>query len=739
MTPKRLAGRPRRNRSAACTAVLALSAGAGPAPAIAADLWGVCAPLPRPPEGVAEPGPEPGPVRVDADQARGRTGEITTFEGNVKVLRNGRRVDAERADYDQAEDRVDAEGNVRFNTPAVSMWGERGQFRLGEESGAIEDVRFLYRDFHAFGEAAYAEFADPEHARMEEVRYTTCGFEDKDWELRAEEVKLDRTTNTGEAYHASLWFQGVPFLYSPYLNFPLSGRKTGLLAPSYGSTERTGLDLTIPYYWNIAPNQDATTTVRHIERRGTLLMGEFRYLEPTHRGTINLDWLPDDRIYGDDRSGLSIDHRTNPTDRLSTEVLYNRVSDKDYFNDLDNNLGNLATTHLEQRGEAAYHADFWSVQTRVQSYQALVGDEPYQRLPQVLFNATSPSMPGELKYGIDSEYVRFVHDDRVPTGSRVDLTPSVSLPMEGLAWFLTPKLSARHTQYQLTDATADDAPSRTLPVASLDSGLFFERELELAGRPLVQTLEPRLFFLHVPYEDQSDLPRFDTGQRGFSFNQLFREDRFSGPDRVGDADQVSLAVTSRFFDAATGVEYLKGSIGRIYYLDEREVTLNGAVPEDSPNSNWVGELTGTPLPGLDLRVTAEWDPDENKTRQALYKVNYRRGDKRIVSAAYRTSSPTNEEWDLAFRWPVTPNWHLLGRWYYDVEEGEYLETAQGIEYESCCWTFQAVVKNEPYLDSGGVWRDERSYMFQLTLKGLTSFGEGLGEHLQSGTGLVRYN
>ncbi|HKJ77053.1 MAG TPA: LPS assembly protein LptD, partial [Gammaproteobacteria bacterium] len=604
----------------------------------------------------------------------------------------------------------------------------------------IDNARFLYRDFHAFGEASFIEFADPDHAYMEDVSYSTCGFEDKDWELRAEQLKLDRTTNTGEAYHASLWFQGVPFLYSPYLNFPLKGRKTGLLAPSYGSTERTGLDLTVPYYWNIAPDKDATTTLRHIEERGTMFLGEFRYLEPTHRGTVNYDWLPSDRIYGDDRSRLIVDHRSNPTDRLSTEVLYNRVSDEDYFNDLDNSLNNLSSTHLERRGEAAYYGDFWSLQTRVQSYQALVGNEPYERLPQVLFDAATPEEPGHLKYSLESEYVRFVHDEQIPTGDRLDVTPSVSLPMEGMAWFLTPKLSVRYTQQKLTDATAgDDNPSRTLPVSSLHGGLFFERDLDLLGRPLVQTLEPEIFLLHVPYEDQSDFHRFDTGEYSFSFNQLFRENRFSGPDRVGDADQATLAVTSRFFDAATGVEYLKGSVGRIYYFDEREVTLGGGPPIDTPNSNWVGELTGTPLPGLDLRVTAEWDPDENKTQQALYQIRYRKDDKRILNAAYRTSSPTNEEWDVAFRWPVTPNWHLLGRWYYDVEEQEYLETAKGIEYESCCWTFQAVVKNEPYLDDDGIWQDERSYMFSLTLKGLTSFGQSLEEELQSNTGLVGYN
>lgn len=695
-----------------------------------ADRWALC----RPSSEVI-PLPELGPaddmtMRVSADRATAEGAGISHFSGDVVLLQGGRRIEARDARYDQPNDVLNLEGDIRLYTAGMALSGEQARFSPSSDSGEIQGARYHFRRNHAFGSAEQIVMHDAAHTELSGATYTTCDPAQVDWLLKARRLSLDESSNTGAAHHVTLEFKGVPFLYLPYIDFPLQGRKTGLLPPTFGSADKTGTDISVPWYWNIAPNYDATLTPRNMSARGAQLRGEFRYLHPDNRGQLNVEMLPGDKRYDDaDRHYTSYRHNGRFGAGWSNTILYNGVSDTDYFNDLGNSQADASATHLERRVDLAYRGSGWDFLGRVQDYQALVGTEPYQRLPQLRLNAASPRLRDRLHYTLASELVHFAHDERIPTGSRLDLKPGVSLPLEGAAWFLTPRLALRHTQYQLQDHTSDEAPSRTTPIASLDSGLFFERDLSLGGRPLLQTLEPRLYYLHVPYRDQDGLPLFDTGSYDFTFAQLFRDNRYSGADRQGDADQVTVALTSRLLDHHSGTELVRASIGQIRYFDDRRVPLAGSAPAERQDSDIVAELGARPVPALDLAAATRWNPQDERGEVLTGRARYAPDRDHLLSLDYRYRRDQElRQTDLVAYWPLARRWRVLGRWNYDLELGRSLETVGGLAWEDCCWALHFTVRQR--LDTV-TFESNNSVMLTLELKGLSSFGRRLEDELET--------
>lgn len=700
-----------------------------PAVVAAADeRWALC----RPSDEVI-PLPELGPVqdealRVSADRVDAVGEGMSRFSGDVVLLRGGQRIEAREAIYDQRRDTLTLDGAVNLYTHDMALSGERALLNLGNDSGDLQGARYHFRNSHAFGSADSVVIRDPQYTELTGATYTTCDPDQVDWQLKARRIDLDEASNTGEARNVTLEFKGVPILYLPYINFPLQGRKTGLLPPTVGSSDKTGTDVAVPWYWNIAPNYDATLTPRQMTARGTQLQGEFRYLHPTNRGQLNLEALPGDKRYADtDRYAAAFRHSARPAPGWSNSIVYNHVSDVDYFNDLGNTQDAASTTHLERRFDLAYRGDGWDFLGRVQGYQALSGSEPYQRLPQLRLNAATPRRRNTLQYTLASELVHFAHADRVPTGSRADLTPAISLPLEGAAWFLTPRLALRHTQYLLQDQTGVAEPSRTTPITSLDGGLFFERNLSLGKRPLLQTLEPRLYYLYVPYRAQDTLPRFDTSTYDFTFAQLFRDNRFSGADRQGDANQITLALTSRLLDSASGAELVRGSIGQIHYFEDRRVALSGSTAQERQSSDVVAELGARPLRGFDLAAATRWNPQDERGELLTGRVRYQPEADRLLSLDYRYRRDQSlRQTDLVGYWPLTRRWRVLGRWNYDLELERTLEAVGGLAWQDCCWGLHFVVRQR--LDT--VTLDtNHSFMITLELKGLSSFGRRLEDEL----------
>jgi LPS-assembly protein len=422
---------------------------------------------------------------------------------------------------------------------------------------------------------------------------------------------------------------------------------------------------------------------------------------------------------------------------LQTSVVARNVSDDRYFEDLGSSLVKASQSNLERTAEATYHGSFWGLGLKLQDFQTVDpaltrADKPYKQLPQVVFNAAPESRLLGLKFSTHAEANYFTHSDGdIIKGSRVDVQPRVSLPVHRAAWYLDPAVSLRHTAYDLDNASPgeDDSPSRTTPVASLDAGSFFERSSHWGDTRFVQTLEPRLFYLYVPDKNQDDIPVFDTGDYDFNFWTLFRENRFSGPDRMGDANQLAVALTTRFLDPDNGVQRFSASLGSLFYFSDRNVTLPGEPEETDDSSNIVGEITLNLARNWTAKSELQWNPHSSSTARSDQHLQYRAGPRKLINLAYRYRDDIQEQTDISFLWPLSQSWHMVGRWYYSLKSSETIETLAGLGYESCCWGAQLVGRSFINDDS-----DSRNtaIFFQLEIKGLGRLGKKVDSALEHG-------
>lgn len=709
---------------AALTAVVSSPASAQPAACGAGFVL--------PPRPAMEASKQVGAVDIHADEASLAQDGVSVLEGNVQIRRGALQLSAQRVDYNGESQVAEARGPLQIWDKDLYLAGELAHLDLGTEVTAIDGARFMLGSARAHGHASRIEIRSDQTVTVNNASYSTCDSADPFWVLRADEINLDRLNDVGEAYHAWLELGSVPVFYSPYLTFPLSDkRKSGFLIPSARVSSSTGIKFTQPYYFNLAPDRDATLAIRGMSRRGVQVQGEYRYLESWGEGRVAGEFLPQDRKHDSSRTALKFFHAGELPHRLQSEVDLSWVSDRDYLEDLGTNLGVSSRRHLEQRGDLSYQGVGWWSRLRVQGYQTLDDtiaseDRPYERLPQLLFRSSLRERNRQLNFGGAAEFVNFSRRDGV-TGTRIDLQPALTYPIRSAGVFVIPKADVRFTQYQLDNEPGgtDGSPSRLLPTFSVDSGLLFERGVELANENMTQTLEPRLHYLLVPFEGQDELPIFDTGRNSFNFSQLFRNGRFSGADRVGGANQVSLALTSRLL-AASGREYLRASVGQIRYLSDRKVTLPGAARETNSASDIVGEV------GLNLdrrwRLLGgmHWDPDRGRTNKQVISMRYQPDNRRVINASYRflreenfTSEPSVEQADVSFAWPVSPVLSVVGRWNYALDERTTLESFAGLEYESCCWAIRTVFRR--YL-TGEDGNHDNAVFVQLELKGLAGIG-----------------
>ena len=515
----------------------------------------------------------------------------------------------------------------------------------------------------------------------------------------------------------------------------------GFLPPTFGVDDSTGVDITTPYYFNLAPNYDATLSARTMSNRGVQAQGELRFLSRSFgSGRTAGEYLPSDAKYDDDRAALHLEHEHRWTNRLSTDARFEWVSDAEYFRDLGTGLSQTSRTHLPRRFDANYLGDGWSALVRLEDFQTvdrtiLTEDRPYASLPQIRMRTEGPERDRTLNFGAAADLAYFDRRSST-TGLRAHLEPSISYPVHSGGTFAVPKATLHLTGYNLDRAAddptdfGDDSPSRLLSSFSLDGGAFFERPFTVRDRALTHTFEPRLFYLLVPFERHDDIPSFDSSLSSFSFAQLFRENRFNGVDRIGDANQLTVALTSRVLDEG-GDELARASIGQIRYFRDRRVTLGrDDVQETASSSDIVAELDGRLARTWRLRAELQYDTRDGRTERNTLSLRHQPNRRSVVNLAYRLVrdmdlSEEIEQTDLSFAWPLGPNWRSVGRWRYALNEDRNgtLEAFAGVEYESCCWGFRAVGRR--FL-TRGVGRDDDRYsngiFLQLELKGLTGGG-----------------
>ncbi len=755
---------PERRPAAPWLAVLGLAAGIAATHATAAEppsrtqwpatpdpggQWDACLDLPAMPtrtgDGRARRDPDLA-THIESDRMRYQRGTGTyAFDGNVTVERADQWLRADELLYRQMEERIDARGELLYGERGLRLFADQGYLELGRDRGELDGARYLVPETLAQGESDKIELRDADVVRLSRATYSTCEPGNELWQLRVSRLRLNRETGVGEAWDARMAIAGTPVAYIPYMNFPIDDRrKSGLLPPTFRQSERTGTDFTQPYYWNIAPNYDATISPRYMSQRGSMVHGEFRYLQQRHSGEFQGAYLPDDDQLGEDRWALSIDQRARIARGVSASLDFNRVSDEDYFRDFGSTFDQSSVSHLRSRGQVRHRRGDWDTRARADWYQTLSPtiaprNRPYERLPQVRMRYTpwrADVGPVALDYRLDAEAVRFDHPepDLRDTGTRLDLTPRLSVPYERQAGFVRPTLALRHTQYDLdrVESEGDETFSRTTPITSLDTGIYLERHFQAFDRSLRQTLEPRAYYLHVPYRDQDDIPRFDTSRAQPTLFQFFSENRFIGADRVGDANQVTLSLTSRFLDRTSGEEYFRVGVGQIRHFRDREVQLRADDPiDETSRSEIIGETRARLPAGFSVGGEAVWDQDTEETRFASLRVNYQPRRDAVISTAYRARRDNGElsleQRDLAVVWPVLRRWHVIGGWRYSMLEDRTLEAFGGLQYRDCCWSIRLV--NRYYREDAGE-EPERSVMLQFEFRGLGSIGDRIEDFLE---------
>ncbi|TNF82743.1 MAG: LPS-assembly protein LptD [Gammaproteobacteria bacterium] len=701
------------------------------------------------------------PVYAEARKAQYWESGPVILEGDVVVTQGNRTLRAPRVEIDHVQREGAIPGRVQIEEPTAILRGRNATLNLDSEATVIEDAEFLLIEPEFRGTAGRLEQDEAGDMLVDEGRFTRCEPGNNHWQIGPRSFVIRDGSDFGTARHAVVRVKNVPIFYTPYLSFPVNDeRKSGWLFPSVGFSSQNGLEFAPPYYLNLAPNYDATLIPRYFQKRGWGAEAEFRHLSDWQQSRFVGSFLGDDKQYDgtyekDDFEELEaaglVEGPFVPADRWlygmyhegnvgywQTTVNYTAVSDRDYFRNLDTDLDVASQRELERRGEIRYLRGGLDVRLWAQRFQRLdeVLTDPYQRLPELDISYQG-DLPGALEWSVGASAVSFDrrNDDlsgvNKIVGERAHIEPRVRLPLSRSWGFMNFTGGYRYTAYDLRD-TPDDVdhdPDRGIALGSVDTGLYFEKDLNFRGSAAVHTLEPRIFYLYQEYEDQDDLPLFDVSNLTFRYDQLWRDNRFSGVDRIGDANQLSVGLTSRLLDVASGREYLRASIGQIRYFEDRRVTRTGSQsPLDlSRRSEFAGELVsrfGRWSVGADLI----WDPTQDNVTQGGAFVNYKASNRKIVHLGYRYQRDFIDQTDLAMIWPVGKRFALIGRWNFDLNTERTIEGLAGIEYNDCCWKLRLVGRR--YLDtpSAREFADAVSrtgIFFQVVFKGLGSLDDSV--------------
>lgn len=723
------------------------------------------------------------PLFLIGERLEGVTDQTAIVDGNVEARQAGYLLFADRVRYKIPDDEIDATGHVRLLQDGAVMETPYLKMRLADQIGYTEQVKYnmarmVESEFYAkkmtvvrvatsdssssgapmmlnvpnsyglptvaparrptevTGQAERLDFEGENQFRFSRATYSTCKPGQEDWYLQAGTLHLDYDREIAEVRNATLKFKEAPILYLPIGSFSINGkRKSGFLNPSLSASSRNGLDVSLPYYWNIAPNYDATIEPRYMAKRGFQLGGEARYLGANYRGMTLAEYMPNDDQTGERRYAYQIEHQHNLGRGVSATLNWQGVSDDRYWQDMSSRLLKTSQTQLLRQALVGYNPVSWlSTSVEVLRYQTLQPDpampvaRPYFVEPRVNFNIYKPNL-FYTDVMMAGQYSRFTHPDTVsnPNGSRLVMYPQFSLPFVHPAFQITPKFGLHLTRYQMDRMMADgrDSVTRTLPTFTLDATTVFERNIRWLGSDYIQTLEPRLFYVYIPYRKQDNLPLFDTALSDFNFAQMFSENRYSGFDRVNDANQLTAALTTRLLDPQTGAERAKAMVGQRYYFNPQRVSIPGETTRQDYFSNMVVAVTGVVLPKTYADLAWEYNKTEKTNDRLSVGARFQPDFGKVLSASYRfTRDPLNakkplvKQIDIAGQWPIAPRWYALGRYNYSLRDGQLLEAIGGIEYNAGCWSLRLVGQRLAALSGA----PNTSIFFQLELNDFGSIG-----------------
>jgi LPS-assembly protein len=662
------------------------------------------------------------------------TDPAARMTGGVQLRQGNKLAGADSARFNPENRSLLLEGQVRYQDQGTLVESNLAEFAYDTGSVRFEGAEFSLGSSDGRGAAESFAINSQGLLQIDGVSYTTCPRGSNDWLIEARDINVDTRAGVATAKGVKLRFQGVPILYTPYMSFPIGdARKTGVLTPEIGSTSRSGKEIRMPYYLNLAPNYDATITPHLMTDRGLQLETQFRYLTKSMRGTADAAYLDSDNMFNDSRYLAGLEHQTLFDSGWRNRIDFSQVSDSQYFEDMGGSLSTSSITHLDRSLSFEMYTDHLNFFGQVQDFQTIDDaitpqDEPYRRVPQLLASGRWPDQWLGLQLGFSGEIVNFDRDVGV-TGWRMNLAPEIVLPIDGSGWYIKPGIRYDYTGYKLSNTLPGerDDPSRALPITTLDIGVILERALSNSGR--VQTIEPRILFAHVPYREQSDLPVFDTITPDLHLIQLYRANRYLGVDRVADTDQVSLGVTSRILDVSTGRDLVAATIGQIRYLSSSGVMLPGQTFVSTESSDYIAKLSFLLNKNINFDLGHQWGSSGDGTTQSEARIQYAPSSNKVLNLAYRFRRDSLEQGDLSWSWPLASNWNFVGRYNYSLRDDEALEQFFGLEYESCCWGLRLVSRRHISTRDG---TQDSSIGLQLILKGMASVGTAADKILERG-------
>lgn len=708
----------------------------------------------------------PQDIEFEADGLEGtREGELK-LNGKVEIRQGERRIHTRDATYNPQDESFQVDQGVEYNDGQVTVRGEGAH--IDRQGGAVfEGAQFELADRNARGSADRIRATTEGTLSLDRVRYTTCPLGNEDWMLTASDIDISQRAGLGIGRGVRLDFKGVPLLYTPFISFPVGNeRKSGFLFPTIGTSSRSGYSLEVPWYWNIAENYDATFAPIYYSKRGLKLDTEFRYLNAAGAGQLDVQYLPDDREFGEERSLVHFVDQSDFTQRLRLNIDAANASDDQWFEDFGLGPEGTSVTYLNRSASLTYLDDRWLAILHAQNFQTIdfatenrmpipPAQRPYTMLPQMAVRANFPDQPFGLTYGMDFELANFQHNvEGLDTGWRADFAPEIRMPLRGAGVYIEPSASWRYTRYKLSEEGADidnghDTFTRSAPVLSVDGGMVFER-LFGSRKQRLSTIEPRFMYLYVPYRNQDDLPVFDTELADLNLVQLFRTNRYVGADRLGDANQLAIGFTSRWLDADTGEQYIAATVGQAYYFDRPRVTLPGETIDDPETSDIIAEIDLRAYGNWNIRGGIQWDPGETRSERGQLQLQYRPEYDRVMNLGYRFRRDRLEQVDGSVAWPISKQWSVYARMVYSLEDNAIDDTAPvdptlppetvarrdekgvidqfaGLEYRSCCWRFRVVARRYVSDRTGDL---DTSVLFQLELNGLSNVGVGANTFLE---------
>ena len=683
-------------------------------------------------------------------------------KGDAVLIKSGKRIEADQIIFDQISNELEADGNVKLKSGNTLITGEKLILNVDDSVGEIPNATFdsdtenksaINQSIRGFAEKL--SIIGTNKTSLENAEITTCEVGQTDWFIKGSKIDIDNKTKTVDAADARMEFKGFPILYSPKVNFSFNNqRKSGFLSPTWGSTTRSGFQVKAPYYFNIAPNKDATITPRYMGKRGLQIGGQYRYLNDDYRGEANVEFLNNDYMTNQERYLLNLKHQQKFSDNLSGFYRFQKVSDNDYFADMSSLVSKTSRVILPQEFGFDYKVGQWNSGIRVQKFQSLTTRSPYEKLPQVFLNRNdefygiqSSSIFEFTQFDANNSHNKFVSGDLLPkgysigdfkpTGSRFVYNQSFQSTIHENSYsYIRPKITMNFRQYDINHGALSTNESFAIPTASVDGGLFFDRTFNFFGNNLTQTLEPRAFYSYTPFHDQSMIPIYDTRLMDLNMYNIFSENQFIGYDRIQDSNQITTGLTSRFIDS-NSIERLSLTFAQRFYLSDRQVLndplySNAGTSLESASSDFLFGANARLTKNLTFRTMTQYNPEQSSTKRVQYGFKYNPNPGKLLRFDYRfiENAATNQtrlkQANISGQWPLGRGYYAIGRYNFDLDNSKVTESLGGLEYDAGCWSSRVILHRLSLATA-----DEPNYSlwFQLELGGLGSIGSGKARKL----------